>query len=171
MNSADKSIAAIDIALRRRFKFIPILPDSEIIKSELEFVGVNAHNIEGVDLIKLFNTLNSRIELLLDANHLIGHSFFLKVRTALDIAKVLKERIIPLLEEYFFDDAQKIQLVLNSLDSNGNLKADAIYCHTELSVDKYFPFVGDYLLEDRKQYYVASNISVASLQQIYDGIS
>lgn len=75
MNSADKSIAAIDIALRRRFKFIPILPNSEIIKSELEFVGVNAYNIEGVDLIKLFNTLNSRIELLLDANHLIGHSF------------------------------------------------------------------------------------------------
>lgn len=171
MNSADKSIAAIDIALRRRFKFIPILPDSEIIKSELEFVGVNAYDIEGVDLIKLFNTLNSRIELLLDANHLIGHSFFLKVRTALDIANVLKERIIPLLEEYFFDDAQKIQLVLNSLDSNGNLKKDAVYCHTELPVDKYFPFVGDYLLEDRKRYYVASNISVASLQQVYDGIS
>ena len=109
--------------------------------------------------------------MLLDANHLIGHSFFLKVRTALDIANVLKERIIPLLEEYFFDDAQKIQLVLNSLDSNGNLKKDAVYCHTELPVDKYFPFVGDYLLEDRKRYYVASNISVASLQQIYDGIS
>lgn len=170
MNSADRSIAAVDIALRRRFKFSPILPDSKVIRDELEFNGVDAHNIEGVDLIKLFECINNRIELLLDANHLIGHSFFLKVRTAQDIINALRERIIPLLEEYFFDDAQKIQMVFNSLDSNGNLRENAIYCHKYLCVDNYFAFTGDYLLEDCKRYYVSPSISTISLQQIYDGI-
>lgn len=171
MNSADKSIAAIDIALRRRFKFIPVLPSAEVIHTEMELVGIDAHNIDGVDLIRLFSTINARIELLLDANHLIGHSFFLKVQSADDIAMVIRERIIPLLEEYFFDDVQKIQLVLNDLDENGALRPNAIYCHKDLSVDEYFPYVGEYLLEDRKQYYVAPHITVASLKQVYEGDS
>lgn len=170
MNSADKSIASIDIALRRRFKFIPILPDANIIQAELEMVDVNAYDIGGVDLIKLFNTINARIALLLDVNHLLGHSFFLGVRSVTDIADILRNRIIPLLEEYFFDDVQKIQLVLNDLDENGDMRISSIYRHKELSVDEYFMYIGEYLLDDRKQYYTNSCISAESLKQIYEGI-
>lgn len=170
MNSADKSIAAIDIALRRRFKFLPVLPQANVIKSELELVGIDATNIDGVNLLELFSVINARIELLLDANHLIGHSFFLNVRTAEDIGNIIKERIVPLLEEYFFDDVQKIQLIFGDLDENGDMKQTAIYRHKELAVDDYFSFVGEYLLEDRKQYYISDNIGVDSLKQIYSGV-
>lgn len=170
MNSADKSIAAIDIALRRRFKFIPILPDTDVIKSELALIGINAADIQGVDLLKLFAVINARIELLLDANHRIGHSFFLNVRSAADIANVIREKIIPLLEEYFFDDVQKIQLVFNDLDDNGDLKDTAIYRHEELNVDTFFPYIGEYLVEDRKRFSVAQTISIDSLKQIYSGV-
>lgn len=171
MNSADKSIAAIDIALRRRFKFIPILPDANVIRSELALIGLDATDIQGVDLIKLFTVLNARIELLLDANHRIGHSFFLGARNANDIANIIRERIIPLLEEYFFDDTQKIQLLFNDLDENGDLRSTAIYQHKNLNVDAFFSYVGEYLVEDRKCFDVAKTISVDSLKQIYSGIT
>lgn len=171
MNSADKSIAAIDIALRRRFKFIPVLPEADVINSELDICGLDATNIQGVNLLKLFTVLNARIELLLDANHMIGHSFFLKVKNAQDIADVIRERIIPLLEEYFFDDVQKIQYIFDDLDDSGDLKPTAIYRHEILSVDKYFPYVGEYLVEDRKRFTVAKDISTASLKQIYSGVT
>ena len=104
MNTADRSIDQIDIALRRRFKFIPMLPDADVIAGELELNGLNANDVEGINLIKLFNTMNSRIELLLDSQHLLGHALFINVKNAEDIANIIKNSIIPLLEEYFFDD-------------------------------------------------------------------
>ncbi len=170
MNSADKSIAAIDLALRRRFKFSPLTPNANVILSELELSGIDATNIEGVDLIKLFNTINARIEILLDNNHTIGHAFFLGCRTAADIAHVISTNIVPLLEEYFFDDLQKIQLILNDLDSEGDQKPTAIYKHNELRVDSFFGYVGEYLLDDCRQYYLSNDITVDSLKQIYEGV-
>ena len=114
---------------------------------------------------------DARIELLLDANHRIGHSFFLGARNANDIANIIRERIIPLLEEYFFDDTQKIQLLFNDLDENGDLRSTAIYQHKNLNVDAFFSYVGEYLVEDRKCFDVAKTISVDSLKQIYSGIT
>ena len=170
MNSADKSIAAIDIALRRRFKFTPIMPESQVIKRELEIAGVDATNIDGVNVVKLFTAINSRIELLLDANHLIGHSYFLSIRTLQDIIDTLVSRIVPLLEEYFYDDLQKIQLVLSDLDTDGTLKPNAIYRHENLSVDQFFSYVGEYLLDDKKRYAINPQVNRESLLQIYNGI-
>ena len=169
MNAADRSIAAIDIALRRRFRFEPILPDTGVIERELELAGVDARDIDGVDLIALFDTINARIELLLDNNHLIGHSYFLKVRSGNDIADVIRYHIVPLLEEYFYDDLRKIQLIFNDLDADGAQRSHAIYCCDTLSVDQLFEFVGEYLLEDKRRYFVNEYISVDSLKQIYIG--
>ena len=170
MNSADKSIAAIDMALRRRFKFTPMVPDSSVLLSELEIAGIDARNVDGVDLIKLFDTINARIEILLDNNHTIGHAFFLKCRSRSDIANVIATNVVPLLEEYFFDDLQKIQLILNDLDSDGEQKPTAIYKHKELRVESYFDYVGEYLLDDCRQYYLSNTISLDSLKQIYEGV-
>lgn len=170
MNSADKSIAAIDLALRRRFKFTPLAPDSAVLLSELEIAGVDARNLDGIDLIKLFDTINARIEILLDSNHTIGHAFFLKCRSYSDIANVIATNIVPLLEEYFFDDLQKIQLILNDLNSDGDQKSTAIYKHKELRVETYFDYVGEYLLDDCRQYYLSNNITQESLKQIYEGV-
>ena len=130
-------------------------------------MGIDAQNIDGVNLLTLFNTINDRIELLLDRNHLIGHSYFLKVRSADDIANVIRYHIIPLLEEYFYDDLQKIQLVFNDLDLDGVQRANAIYHCSGLFIDELFEFIGDYLLDDKHRYTVSEHISVDSLKQIY----
>lgn len=167
MNTADRSIDQIDIALRRRFKFSPILPNAEIIKNEMELQGLDSHNIDGVDLIQIFNTLNSRIELLLDSQHLLGHALFLGATTADAIAGVIRNSVIPLLEEYFYDDIQKIQLVFNDLDDTGDLRVNAIYQHEDIVADNFFSYTGDYMIDDKKHYHVAAKITIASLKQIY----
>jgi len=107
MNTADKSIALLDSALRRRFSFTEMLPNSSVVKDNI--------SIAGIEVEKLFETINSRIEFLIDKDHTIGHSYFLKLKdnqTIEGIALVFKNEIIPLLTEYFFGDFEKIQLVL-----------------------------------------------------------
>lgn len=104
MNTSDKSIASLDIALRRRFGFIEMLPDSDLIKDD----------VEGFNLRKLFENLNSRIEFLLDKDHLIGHSFFCKVTSKEEIKDIFISEILPLLEEYFYGDIEKLRLILGN---------------------------------------------------------
>jgi hypothetical protein len=102
MNSADKSIALIDTALRRRFEFIEYAADPTLLSS----------NVEGVNLQELLKTINSRIEILLDKDHKIGHAYLINVESKNQLCEAFRNRILPLLEEYFFGDYEKIQLVL-----------------------------------------------------------
>jgi 5-methylcytosine-specific restriction protein B len=107
MNTADKSIALLDSALRRRFSFTEMLPKSSVIKDKI--------SITGIEVANLFETINSRIEFLIDKDHTIGHSYFLKIKdnqTIEALALIFKNEIIPLLNEYFYGDFEKIQLVL-----------------------------------------------------------
>ena len=109
MNTADKSIALLDSALRRRFSFTEMLPKSSVLEKE----GVK--EIDGIDLVKLFDKMNERIEFLIDKDHTIGHSYFLKIKdnqTVKGLALIFKNEIIPLLTEYFYGEFKKIRLVL-----------------------------------------------------------
>lgn len=115
MNTADRSIAFIDVALRRRFRFEEMMPSSEVIR---EKVG-NSGMIDGVDVPLLLDTLNNRIEFLYDRDHMIGHSYFLNCTTLEDLRDVFLQNIIPLLQEYFYGDWEKICLVLGC-GTNGN---------------------------------------------------
>lgn len=108
MNTADRSVEALDTALRRRFSFEEMLPDPNLIK---EF-GISKGLIGGIDLVKLLTIINNRIEILLDKDHLIGHSYFLDAKDIKDLKLVFKDNIIPLLQEYFYGDYFKIALVL-----------------------------------------------------------
>lgn len=101
MNSADRSVEALDSALRRRFSFIEMVPDY----SEL---GV----IDGVNLADLLKTINQRIEILRDRDHRIGHSYLLKIKDISELRLVFKDKIIPLLQEYFYGDWSKLAMVL-----------------------------------------------------------
>ncbi|RVI50180.1 McrB family protein [Sinorhizobium meliloti] len=112
MNTADRSLASIDMALRRRFVFEEIEPQT----TQLEGV-----EIAGVDLAQLLSVMNARIEALLDRDHRLGHAYFLNLQAS-DKIDQLKElfsrRIVPLLKEYFFDDWRRIRLVLNDQRKN-----------------------------------------------------
>ncbi|MBD8018067.1 McrB family protein [Kaistella pullorum] len=103
MNTADRSVEALDTALRRRFSFIEMQPNPEILM-DCEY--------RDVDLKLLLHTINQRIEILIDKDHQIGHSYFIGVKSLEDLKTVFKDKIIPLLEEYFYGDFGKIGLVL-----------------------------------------------------------
>jgi hypothetical protein len=108
MNTADKSIALLDSALRRRFSFTEMLPKSSVLTNEKV-------KVEGIEIEKLFDTINQRIEFLIDKDHTIGHSYFLKIKddqTIEALALLFRREIIPLLMEYFYGDFEKIHLVL-----------------------------------------------------------
>ncbi|HED4746667.1 TPA: AAA family ATPase [Campylobacter jejuni] len=109
MNTADRSITSLDTALRRRFEFVEMMPD----------VSKLSMDCEGINLQELLKAINTRIEYLLDREKTIGHAFFVSVENLESLKKVFKNRIIPLLQEYFYNDYALIDAVLNK---NGMLE-------------------------------------------------
>jgi hypothetical protein len=105
MNTADRSVEALDAALRRRFSFVEMPP-----RYDLEELNTE---VAGISLRLLLETINARIEKLLDKDHKIGHAYFLGVKNEADLSVVFRDKIIPLLQEYFFGDYGKIGLVLS----------------------------------------------------------
>lgn len=106
MNTADRSVEALDAALRRRFHFTEMPPDTNVIREkEVDKIG----DFNTADILE---TINNRIKILLDRDHLIGHSYFLKIKDMEDLRRAFIDRIIPLLQEYFYGDYSKIALVL-----------------------------------------------------------
>jgi 5-methylcytosine-specific restriction endonuclease McrBC GTP-binding regulatory subunit McrB len=111
MNTADRSVEALDTALRRRFSFTEMPPKPELISTEGK-----AENgfVNGIELSALLETINKRIEKLLDKDHMIGHSYFLSVEGLNGLRSAFQNKIVPLLQEYFFGDYGKIGLVIGS---------------------------------------------------------
>jgi len=109
MNTADRSVEALDAALRRRFSFEEKAADAKLIKTD-----TNSGIVGGIDLEILLNRINKRIEKLLDKDHQIGHSYFMSVTNVKELKLAFQNKIIPLLQEYFFGDYGKIGLVLGN---------------------------------------------------------
>ena len=102
MNTADRSLAHIDTALRRRFSFEELMPDEDL----LESVQLNSESIDTAQMLKV---MNARIEALFDREHMLGHAYFM---TGEDLPVIFSKRVIPLLTEYFFEDWNRIRAVL-----------------------------------------------------------
>ena len=117
MNTADRSIALLDTALRRRFDFVEMMPRPDLLKDDQK------KELEGVDCQQLLSVMNERIRILHDREHQIGHTYFMEVSDMDSLAKTFKNKIIPLLQEYFYDNWEKIDLVLNE---NGFITNEAI---------------------------------------------
>ncbi len=106
MNTADRSIEALDTALRRRFSFEEILPDPKCLDIKVGDVDIN--------LQKLLEAINERLEKLLNRDHTIGHAFLIKIVDIKELRQVFSNKIIPLLQEYFYNDYAKIGLVIGA---------------------------------------------------------
>ncbi len=120
MNTADRSIALMDTALRRRFSFVEMPPKAELFAEK---------TVEGVSLELLLKELNERIEYLYDREHTIGHGYFKAFLTEDGdieaLREVFQDRIVPLLQEYFYDDYEKIAIVLG--DDRSSMQEDELF--------------------------------------------
>lgn len=145
MNTADRSVEALDTALRRRFSFTEMLPKPQLIKTDGK---VENGIINEIDLSILLETINKRIEVLLDKDHMIGHSYFLSVESMKGLKAALQNMVIPLLQEYFFGDYGKMGLVIGSEFFDIEVKP--------IDEDFFAPFEYDDIspLMDRKVYHL-----------------
>ena len=114
MNTADKSIALVDIALRRRFVFEEMMPNADLLNP-----------VEGFDLPEWFTKLNQKITAELDRDHQIGHSYFIGVETIADLQRAFYQCILPLLKEYFYGNPEKLQEIIPGFTSEEKLEGEA----------------------------------------------
>ncbi|WP_236096454.1 McrB family protein [Helicobacter sp. MIT 11-5569] len=149
MNTADRSIALLDTALRRRFEFIEMMPKSSVLSTDC--VGVN--------LQQLLESINNRIEFLLDREHTIGHAYFINAKTLEDLKTIFAKKIIPLFQEYFYEDYAKINAVLND---NEMIKVK------DSKFDKLFNTKFNEFDNEKVIYEITNKWKVENFQKIYD---
>ena len=111
MNTADRSIESLDTAIRRRFHFIEMPSTPEILTNQEKLTNSKGEKSD-LNVTNLLKIINYRIEMLLDSDHHIGHSYFMNLKTTNDLKNVFQNKIVPLLQEYFYGDIGKIGLVL-----------------------------------------------------------
>lgn len=156
MNTSDKSIAQIDIALRRRFIFEEMMPDYDVLDE-----------IDGIELDKLLIAINERIEFLLDRDHLIGHAYFVNCDSYSDIINVVINKIIPLLQEYFYGDNERVGMILGGIGLSKNDKS--IVYREEKSAEKIFKgFKNISDLGSKEVFRVKTEIGIEELKNIYE---
>ena len=153
MNTADRSVESLDTALRRRFTFVEQKPTPEVL---------NQTPISGVDLKRMLDKINQRISILLDEDHVIGHSYFMDVNSFAELKSVFANKILPLLQEYFYGDFGKIGLVLGK----------EFLMEQKFSSDDFANFDYEYMheLTDKKIYQIRNmeELEASAFIRIYE---
>jgi len=156
MNTADRSIALIDTALRRRFDFTEMMPDLEVLE-EIE-------DIDSINIKTFLKKINERIEYLYDRDHTIGHAYFMSLKDEKVIAKrveldnIFRNKVIPLLQEYFYDDWEKIKMVLGS----GFILKEKVEPKTIFNQEDIKD--SDYIEEEKYQYSIKEEFDYSSFK-------
>ena len=145
MNTADRSLALMDTALRRRFDFVEMPPKPELLE-DIE--------IDEINICTMLTTMNQRIEVLYDREHTLGHAFFISLNNDSsigDLAEIFQHKIIPLLQEYFFEDWEKIRIVLG--DNRKDNKMNQFIIETTINKTIFTSQIIElYNLENSKSY-------------------
>lgn len=164
MNTSDRSIASVDIALRRRFKFKEMMPEQKLVKDLPITLSIKVKDKDNkeikTNLKDIFETLNKRISALLDRDHQIGHSYFINVDSIDKLKQVWFDSVMPLLNEYFYGDWEKLQLILGEAQDENKysfiekFETDNIFakCGSDISYDdnKYFDFRKESVFDNEK---------------------
>ena len=149
MNTADRSIATLDTALRRRFDFVEMMPDENVLS------GID---VDGIDISRMLGKINERISVLFDREHTIGHAYFIGLRNdnSIDaLANIFRNKVIPLLQEYFYEDYEKIRLVL--ADNQVSDEDRQFIIADEVKVNELFGTNDVDIIDDTKRYLINNN--------------
>ncbi len=149
MNTADRSIATLDTALRRRFDFVEMMPDENVLS------GID---VDGIDISRMLGKINKRIAVLFDREHTIGHAYFIGLRNdnSIDaLANIFRNKVIPLLQEYFYEDYEKIRLVL--ADNQVSDEDRQFIIADEVKVNELFGTNDVDIIDDTKRYLINNN--------------
>lgn len=169
MNTADRSIALLDLALRRRFSFEEVMPDPSLLDVHASEITTEDGPIQ---LDRLLDRINQRIEFLFSRDHTIGHSYLMKVNSFEELKTVFLEKVIPLLHEYFYGDWEKVQLVLGDLidasDRDGRPKChEAAIIQHQVQSAKSVLGISNESYMDQRSYVVSEDLTPASFLKIY----
>jgi 5-methylcytosine-specific restriction protein B len=160
MNTADRSIALMDTALRRRFHFEEMMPKAELLDFDIEIlkqVQNDETQLTKLNIKSMLEIINKRVEYLYDRDHTIGHAYFMDVKSQGDLDNVMKNKIIPLLQEYFYDDWEKIRMVLgDGFIEKTETKAD-------IFDDEYKK--SDYIEDEKFVYSIKSSFDYGKFQK------
>lgn len=162
MNTTDRSIALMDIALRRRFNFVEMSPD---------LASLSDVFVEDINIVKMLAAINSRIEFLYDKDHLLGQAFFLPLKEESTLEKlneIFARNIIPLLQEYFYEDGEKIQLILWDHDDQAWKDWSEKIIQESTSKKENILWIKNEDYEDKKVYALNPNLTLNSYRKIYE---
>lgn len=169
MNTADRSIAPLDTALRRRFQFKELMPDYDALDKATSGYKIPANeSSKNITLGAFLKTLNYRIEFLYDREHTIGHEYFRNVKNNDDLIAVMKNQILPLLQEYFYDDWEKIAQVLGKSVSKAAVNKENgpyLLIQEEWNTQELFG-ESEESMESRVKYAFSINPSIEAIKAI-----
>jgi 5-methylcytosine-specific restriction protein B len=154
MNTADRSIALLDTALRRRFDFEELEPNPSVL---------SVVDVPDIDMVQLLAALNRRVEALFDRDHRIGHAFFMGVKDLDGLEKVFRRKVIPLLQEYFYENWSNVRRALNDYGDGNFVVREKL---SQLPAD------GEESMTDEPRWVYRVNdapFPVAAYQRIYGG--
>jgi len=169
MNTADRSIALLDTALRRRFRFKELMPNSSKIAGSDGGGNILDEDGKQINLRKLLDAMNHRIRFLLSRDLMLGHAYLCPVTDLTQLKTVFLNQFIPLMQEYFYEDWHKIQLVFRDIDATGKLVEAPLIGHVRFTSKDVFGFTHDDF-EEVIEYRVsaAQEITSDSIRKIYE---